>query len=166
MHPAALSDEDLLKQCDLGRGRGSGPGGQHRNKVETTVTVTHRPTGVSAQAGERRSQSENKRVALRRLRLALAVQHREPVPAGEIASDLWISRRQGRRIACNPGHRDYSALLAEALDVAADCRWDPKQAATRLGVSPSQLIKLVKDHPPAFEMWNARRAQRGEHALK
>src|SRR5690606_15091114 len=87
-HPATLSDEDLLKECQIGKGRSSGPGGQHRNKVETQVTITHLPTGVTARAGERRSAEENKRVAIRRLRLALAVEVRTVVPAGEIRSDL------------------------------------------------------------------------------
>ena len=81
-HPAALDDEELLGQCSLGRGRSSGPGGQHRNKVETKITIKHTPTGISAQAGERRSQGENKRVAVFRLRTALAVGHRCGVPMG------------------------------------------------------------------------------------
>ena len=203
MHPAALPDEELLAQCGLGRGRASGPGGQHRNKVETAVTIAHRPTGVSAQASERRSQIENKRVALRRLRLKLAIEIRThpsppatarrgkapsaregspqrtssaqnpdspgPSPRSGPASfptDLWISRRHGAKIACNPAHHDYPALLAEALDAIAAAHWDPAPAAKRLGVSTSQLIKLVKDHPPAFVKWNTERAALHAHVLR
>ncbi|MEC9374550.1 MAG: peptide chain release factor-like protein [Planctomycetota bacterium] len=166
LHPAALDEEALLAQCEFGSARSSGPGGQHRNKVETKVVLTHRPTGISAQAGERRSQGENKRVAMFRLRLALATQHRETVPYGEIGSALWKSRRQGERIVCNPSHRDYPALLAEALDAIADAKWEPRKPAIRLEVSASQLVKLVKDHPPALAMWNAERAKRKLHALK
>jgi hypothetical protein len=165
-HPAALSDEDLLRDCDLERGRTGGPGGQNRNKVETAVYLTHGPTGVESHATERRSQIENRRVALRRLRLALATAVRSPVPLGEIGSALWRSRRQGERIACNPDHEDYPALLAEALDAIADAGWQPRRPAVRLEVSTSQLVKLVKDHPPALAMWNAERARKGLHALK
>lgn len=165
-HPAALPDETLLAQCEFGRSRSSGPGGQHRNKVETQVTLTHRPTGISAQAGERRSQIENKRMALKRLRYTLALEHREAVPTGEIGSELWRSRRKGGRIICSTEHRDFPALLAEALDAIADADWDPKMAALRLEVSTSQLTKLVKDHSPAFRMWNQRRAERGLHPLR
>lgn len=165
-HPACLPDEELLKHCTLGRGRASGPGGQHRNKVETEVVVTHDPTGIQAHANERRSQIENKRVALFRLRLALAANHRVPVPIGEIGSKLWRSRLRAGKVAVNPEHRDYPSLLAEAMDVIAAAAWDPKKAALRLECTPSQLIKLVKDHPPAFERWNRERTQRGMHALK
>lgn len=164
-HPAALSDEELLGQCRIGKGRSSGPGGQHRNKVETKVTLTHEATGVSAQAGERRRAEDNKRVALFRLRLALAVAVRRPVPIGDVRSELWKSRCRGGRISVNPDHRDYPALLAEALEVIEACGLDAKKAALRLECSASQLIKLVKDHPPAIERWNRQRAERGLHAL-
>lgn len=188
IHPASLDDESLLAQCDLSKNRSSGPGGQHRNKVESQVILLHRSSGVEAQAAERRSSHENKRVALRRLRLLLAVEVRCPVPRGEIGSVLWRSRLKrppkqkmeeiapgirvratsptGGRIACSPDHHDYPALLAEALDVIADAGWDVKKAALRLGVSPTQLVRLVKDHPPALMRLNAERGRRGEHALK
>jgi len=165
-HPAALPDEELLEQCDFGASRSSGPGGQHRNKVETQVQLAHRPTGISAQAGERRSQIENKREALRRLRLALAVAHREPVPAGTIGSELWRERRQGRKIVVSTRHHDFPAILAEALDAIADAGWEPRKAALRLEVSPSQLIKLAKQHRPALGVWNEQRAARSLHPIK
>lgn len=165
-HPACLDDDDLLKQCDVGRGRSSGPGGQHRNKVETTVFITHIPSGLDTHAGERRSQSENKKVAVRRMRLALAVEVRTGVPAGEIGSPLWKSRIGGGKIACNPEHHDYPSLLAEALDVIADAGWDLKRPALRLDVSASQLLKLLKDHPPAIVKLNAEREARNMHPMK
>ncbi len=200
-HPACSDDETLLAQCDLSKGRRRGPGGQHRNKVETAVELLHQPTGLTGQASECRSVADNKRLALRRLRLTLAVEARAPVPTGEIGSELWRSRvchkparRAGRRadtpsadpvfkelgvklrvegadagagrIACNPDHHDYPALLAEALDVIAGSGWDPKPAALRLGVSATQLVRLVRDHPPAMLRLNQERAARSMHALK
>jgi len=172
MHPAALSDEELLRQCAWGRGRASGPGGQHRNKVETAVIITHKPTGVSAQASERRSQIDNKRVAIRRLRLALAVEVRTtPPPArgldAEVASALWKSRRTpGGSIVINPKHHEYPAILAEALDVLADSDWFMPDGARRLGVTASQLTKLCRLHPPALLMVNAQRAARHDRPLR
>jgi len=165
-HPATLDEHELLKGCEVGKGRTGGPGGQHRNKVETFVVITHRGTGIAGRAGERRSAEENRKVALRRLRLALAVGVRTPVPAGEVRSELWRTRCCAGKIVCNPRHRDYPALLAEALDVISASGLDPKKASIRLECSASQLIKLVKEHHQAFEAWNAARAARGLHALR
>lgn len=166
-HPSSLADEQLLARCRIGKSRTSGPGGQHRNKVETLVTITHEPTGVTAHAGERRSAADNRRVAIFRLRLRLAVETRCDVPDGDHRSPLWKSRcGKGGRIACNPTHRDYPAMLAEALDMIAACDLEPAKAASRLGCTTSQLIKLIKNHRPAMESWNAQRAERGLHPLK
>ncbi len=165
-HPACLPEEELLKQCTIGRGRTSGPGGQHRNKVETAVLITHEPTGLSGFAGERRSQIENKQVALKRLRHTLAVEVRVGVPAGQVGSVLWRSRVRKGRISVNPEHRDFPALLAEAMDVLAEAAWDPKKAALRLEVTSTQLVRLIGDHPPALLKVNAERSGRGQRELR
>ena len=163
-HPAAADDAALLDQCTTERTRGGGPGGQHRNKTATTVRLTHTPTGVSAQAGERRSQAENQRKALRRLRVKLALHVRRDVP-GE-PSELWRSRSRGPRLSINPAHADFPALLAEALDWIEAARGDVRQAATALGVSTSQLVALLRDEPAALEQVNTTRRTRGQRTLK
>jgi len=165
-HPAQLPEDTLLAQCHLGRSRTGGPGGQHRNKVETAVTLTHQPTGVSAQASERRSAETNRKVALRRLRLKLATELRCPVPAGDARSDLWRARTRSGKVSCSPRHTDYPALLAVAMDVIAACHWDQGKAAARLEVTPTQLIKLVGAHPPALAAWNDARGAHGMHQLR
>ena len=165
-HPAALSDEALLAQCKQGRGRSGGPGGQHRNKVETLVELTHLPTGLESHAGERRSVTENRSVAIRRLRLLLATEHRCAVPLGEIGSELWRSRVRAGRISCNPDHTDFPSLLAEALDVVFAMKLDTSRAAIRLGCTASQLTKLIKEHPPALARVNDARRERGEHPIR
>lgn len=165
-HPATLDDEVFMRECVLGRGRTSGPGGQHRNRVQTMVTLTHKPTGVEAHAGERRSPEVNKRVALKRLRLQLAIQARAPVPIGDIGSDLWKSRVREGKIACNAEHRDYPAMLAEALDVIHDAGLDLKRASIRLMCSRSQLIKLIAKEPSALVALNEARKAKGKHPLR
>ena len=69
---AALSDEQLLAECELSFFVGSGPGGQHRNKTSTAVRLVHTPTGLTVTATERRSQLQNRAAALERLREQLA----------------------------------------------------------------------------------------------
>jgi protein subunit release factor B len=68
---AGLDDEALLAECRVEMRRASGPGGQHRNKVESAVRLLHAPTGVVAQASERRSQHANRTLAIERLRAKL-----------------------------------------------------------------------------------------------
>ena len=163
-HPATLEDEALLAVCRAVRKRTGGPGGQHRNKVETGVVLRHEPTGTEAHADERRSVVENQRMAVRRLRLVLAVLVRCPVPDGDQRSEVWRERcGTDGRIACNPDHRDYPSLLAEAMDNLWSCGLDPRKAAARLCSTASQVVKLLKEHPPALVRLNEARALVGEH---
>lgn len=66
-----LDDEALLKTCEVEYFIASGPGGQHRNTTASGVRLTHAPTELSVTATERRSQVQNKGVALERLRQGL-----------------------------------------------------------------------------------------------
>ncbi|MCH8828050.1 MAG: peptide chain release factor-like protein [Planctomycetes bacterium] len=161
VHPAAFEDDALLAQCELRRLRRSGPGGQHRNKVETAVVLRHRPSGVIAEANERRCVRDNKRVALRRLRIKLAMSIRIPVVAGCPASELWQSRVRGGRMAVNAAHTDFPALLAEALDVLHAYDADLRAAAECLQVTPTQLMRLFRKEPCVFVAVNEDRKKHG-----
>lgn len=66
------SADKLLAECDVTTFRASGPGGQHRNRRESAVRLRHRPTGIVVVATERRSQHQNRAVALERLAIRLA----------------------------------------------------------------------------------------------
>src|SRR5690348_14810011 len=141
IHPAAMAPERLEAECEFRATRRSGPGGQNRNKVETAVVLTHRPTGLRAEASERRTQGENRRAALSRLRIELALAIRRPVePDNPIPSALWQSRCRAGRVVINPGHEDFPALLAEALDVLHAREDDPRAASEVLGCTPTQLL--------------------------
>lgn len=165
-HPAALQDDELLRACSERRLRRSGPGGQNRNKVETAVVLCHEPTGLEAEANERRSQAENRRVALFRLRVKLALEFRSTRSAEAIPSELWQSRCRAGRIAINPEHGDFPTLLAEVLDVLAAQRFDLLAAATLLSCSNTQILKLLKLEPRAFELFNRERSKLGLPRLR
>ena len=165
MHPAALPPDNLLLHCDETRTRRSGPGGQHRNKVETAVVLVHRPTGLSAEGSERRSQAENRRVALWRLRLTLALSHREP-PETAGPSPLWQARVRGRQLVIAADHDDYPTLVAEALDRLKTVGFEMRPAADALGVSMSQLTKLFRKVPAAWVAVNRLRGEAGIPPLK
>jgi len=158
-HPAALPVDRLLVDCSVEFTRRGGPGGQHRNKVETAVVVVHRPTGIRAEASERRSQATNRTIAVHRLRVKLALAVRSEAAAEP--SPLWLARRAGRRISVNVGHDDFPVLLAEALDALAAHRWVAPAAAASLGVTASQLGKLLKLEPEALHLANTERRSLG-----
>ena len=129
------------------------------------VVVKHEPTGISAQAGERRSQHENKQVAIQRLRVALAVQVRSPATHIE-PSTLWRNRCRAGKIACSPNHHDFACLLAEALDWLDDNEFQVAAVASRLQCTTSQLIKFVKQSETAFVWVNNQRKTRDLGPLK
>ena len=47
--------------------KGSGKGGQHRNKTMSGIRIKHPASGAIGQSCEERSQSQNKKIAFRRL---------------------------------------------------------------------------------------------------
>lgn len=158
--------EPLLEQCERSHFRTRGPGGQHRNKVDSGVELVHRPSGLSGMATERRSQEENHRVAIFRLRVNLALEIRTAPTPGAEPSELWRSRCKGGRLFINPQHHDFPAMLAEALDHLAAVNGDPKRAALWLGCTMSQLVRFLKDEPRAIAWLNEHRQRQGLHPMR
>lgn len=164
-HPSTLSIAELLKDCTEKHVRRSGPGGQNRNKVETGVVLRHVPTGVIAEASERRSQGQNRVVAVRRLRTTLAVEIRSPA-GDQRPSPLWKSRVRGGKLVLSDEHDDYPAMLAEALNELAASDWDVARAAERLALTATQLVKFIRTDARAFRLLNQARAERGLSPLR
>jgi len=165
-HPATVPLDHLMRQCEIRRSRRRGPGGQHRNKVETAVILEHTPTGVRAEASERRSQAENRKVAIQRLRVNLALEIRTPLPDGTAPSALWRSRVKHGRLTVNKAHVDFPALLAEALDVLAAHAMDTQAGSRALRISHSQFVKFLRTEPRALEAVNRHRVEGDLRPLK
>lgn len=157
-HLVELSDEKLLEQCSVKRTRGSGPGGQHRNKVETAIVITHLKTGVIGEASEKRSQDDNKVIAIKRLRqnLAILIRSKRTEQLGDVAQN----RVQSKKISVNTNHDDFPILLAEALDRLHENEFDISRASEKLHCTNSQLMKFLKQLPAAFEYFNQQRQAR------
>jgi hypothetical protein len=165
-HPAALSESELLADCEVRRTRRTGPGGQRRNKVETAVVIVHEPTGVVGEASERRSAEQNRKAALFRLRVNLALTVRRPRASDEPASALWQSRCSSGRLTISGVHEDFPAVLAEALDALASCEMKLSQAASALGCSTSQLARLLRLEPRGLDLLNQSRRAAGLRPLR
>ena len=69
-------------------------------------------------------------------------------------------------MSVNPEHLDYPALLAEALDLITARNFDIAGAAGRLGITMSQLARLVRHERHAFAMVNEGREATGLPKLK
>ncbi len=86
--------ERLLTQCEVTTFRASGPGGQHRNRRESAVRLHHLPSGIVVVATERRSQHQNKAVALQRL--ARRLKERARVRKPRVATRATAASRERR----------------------------------------------------------------------
>lgn len=78
---AAMSAEELARDCEVQVFRATGPGGQGGQGVNTTdsaVRMKHVPTGITVTARESRSQFQNRASCLRKLRAELERRGRPP----------------------------------------------------------------------------------------
>ena len=82
----ALTDAQLLAQCEVDTYRASGPGGQKRNKTSSAVRIRHPPSGLIVIAEESRSQHENRARALRRLQQAFYLKIRNDFSPEQLTS--------------------------------------------------------------------------------
>ena len=134
-------DEKLVAACTVETYRASGPGGQHRNKRDSAVRLTHKPTGVVATATERRSQHENRRRAIKRLRKTIALEVREKVRTSSDALPTVLADPAWPRISQKS--TAYLVAAAGILDrLAADCG-KVSVTAKRLGVSTASVTKFL-----------------------
>jgi hypothetical protein len=161
-----LNDDALLAQCHWDTFRGPGPGGQKRNKTSNSVRLVHEPTKIVVTAGESRSLAENKMRALRRLRLKLTADVREPIDLAHFEPPDWfLSIRHGNRIEASFRHPLYAAAAGLVLDLLAALSGNPAAVAVNLGVSTTTIIKLLEGEAQLWAAANRIRAELSMPAL-
>ena len=170
----ALDDAQLLAQCDVSICRASGPGGQHRNKVSTAVRLVHRPTGINAQGQESRSQHENRRHAVARLRMKIACHVRRPVDphhlvVPEAARSCLHAVRGGSspwRLTVGARDRRYWPVAQFLLDLLEAASGRLSEAARWLGVTTSNLASILKEDRHLHAAAQDIRTRHGQGPLK
>lgn len=109
------TDEALLAECDVQVFRSSGPGGQSVNTADSAVRLIHRPTCITVSCQRQRSQLQNKRECLRRLREKIEASQRVRTPrvatrpsATQRAKRLTTKRTQAvkKRLRQKPSSED------------------------------------------------------------
>jgi hypothetical protein len=169
-HYLLATDDALLASCDIDRYRASGPGGQHRNKTESAVRLRHRETGVSAIGEDSRSQAENKKHAVRRLRSAIALEVREPVEIeGFAASPRLAALVAGGTAPLGERTRlsgEYWAAIGELLDLLVAGALEIGTTAQRLGITTGALSKLLLHDAQVARVVNDLRRAKGMRPLR
>ncbi len=167
-----LPIEELERECRLETLRRSGPGGQNRNKVETGARYYHLPTGLVGEATEERYQGVNRRNALERLRLAIALTVRTPIKLTEedgapalskesAAAMRWFARLTGDKLRVAKSNFDYPILVSEFFDTYLAADENLTVAAALLHTTSSQIVRFLAQEPKALEALNVMRAKRG-----
>jgi len=130
-----LSDAELLKLCEVQAYKGSGPGGQHRNKTNSGVKL--KLETIETYSCDDRSAHINKILALKKLRLKIALQMREE-PALQIP--FAFPGTAGR---ISPDNKLYPEFMADVLDRIKAAGGDLADAAKMWGLSKSALNKIT-----------------------
>lgn len=75
-----------MNDLEIETHRSSGAGGQHINKTDSAVRIVHKPTGITVNCQEGRSQIENRETALEIIRARVAAYEKEKEQAAEGAA--------------------------------------------------------------------------------
>lgn len=171
--PVYLTPEDLERECRFERLRRSGPGGQNRNKVETAVRFHHLASGLVGEATERRYQAQNRKNALDRLRIEIAIAIRNAptietledgtkrIAPSEVAQMRWFKRLTGDKIRVAVEHFDYPILVSEFFDVYVAVNENLQTTAELLQTTSSQIVRLLAADTKVLQALNDLRTKRG-----
>jgi hypothetical protein len=152
----AMSDAELLRHCRMDVMRGSGPGGQKRNRTESAVRLTVQGSGVQVVCDKTRSQTKNRELALRELRLLLALECRFPTRDTE----------RGWTEAPPLKHPEFAVWVARVLDVFAGHDWQVGETARALKISTNHFSRVVLRDDRVLRSVNRERERLDLRALK
>ncbi|KAK0598026.1 hypothetical protein LWI29_030846 [Acer saccharum] len=172
-----LTDEELMRECEMETFKSSGPGGQHRNKRESAVRLKHKPTGIIAQAVEDRSQHKNRASALSRLRTLLALKLRNPIPNLDhtysppkhlllILPPKSTIRGSDCGPQIGPNNPKFALGMQALLDLIFALDGSISETAKLLGLSTGALSRLILSDDSLRMAVNELRTSKGMKPLK
>jgi hypothetical protein len=171
-----LDDAALLAQCDLHTYKSSGPGGQHRNKVSSAVRLKHRPTGIAAHGDDSRSQHENKRLAIQRLRMNIACQLRGQIDLAGLAIPpvvtecMFIARggpaKGNNRLDVGRKDARYWPVACFLLDLLQACNGQLSSAGKCLGITTGNFSSMIESDRHLFAAAQQIRKHNGLKSLQ
>ncbi len=152
----ALTDDELQAICRVDTFRAQGPGGQHTNRTDSAVRITHVASGEVAQCQDHRERARNLKSALQRLRLRLALTQRG------VSQIVWLQPyHRGTRLHLGANAAGYPLVVAVVMDTLELAQGSLRDAAETLGVSSSQMTKLLTDDKEVHAAANSLRTRFG-----
>ena len=150
----ALSEEELVKLCKTDHYIATGNGGQKRNKTSSAVRLTLKDSNISVTASEDRQQSVNKKRAIRKMRIAIAMEMREEAKAWQGQLDM------------NPKNAQYPLFVAFLTDSLFEHNWQVSEVAKSMDISTGKLIKIIAKDDTLWQYVNKERQKNGYKPLK
>jgi len=141
------SDDALLSLCRTDYYKATGKGGQKRNKTENAVRLTLSDLMVTD--ASTRSRAKNLQQALRKMRLAIAMDIDDAVHKRSQFHQFpqeVVPYVSAGLIRINPSNPVFPLFIASLIDVYVKYSGDWKKTATEFQVSVSQIQKFARKH--------------------
>jgi hypothetical protein len=147
------NDKKLFSLCTMKHFQAPGPGGQKKNRKYSAIRIIHKPTNLSVTSTETRSQSDNRHIALRKLRIKLAIEIRGP--------SIFLDR-----LKISMSSPLYPSWIALLFDKLWEFEFSISRTAKSLNISTSKLVKLIARDSNIWQIINYNRENFGLSKLK
>lgn len=144
-----LDDSFLSENSILDFYKSTGNGGQKKNKTSSAVRLIHKSTKIEATSGNRRSQKENRTIALWQLKLNIATKIR----------NKFISFPEKFNFAMNERNPQFPFFVGLILDLLFEENFHLANAAKRINFSTAQLIKILQKHKFMWKKYQENKMQ-------
>ena len=149
-----LSDEELVSLCSVDPYKSTGNGGQKKNKTSSAIRMTLKDSSISVTESGDRQQSVNKKRAIRKMRMAIAMELRDEAKKWEGQLDM------------NAKNSQYPAFLACLIDNLVEKNWQVSDVAKLFDISTGRFIKILAKDDNLWQYVNQQRQRNNLKPLK